>query len=80
MQRALLGFRPSEHEQHAASKHAAQLSGWHAATVTLLCLLAMAVLGFMGYKAMQWYERARRPGYVELQSLDAAFHTPTFTL
>ena len=56
------------------------MSGWHAAGVTLLCLLAMVVLGFMAYKAMQWIERTRRPGYVELQALDTAFHRPTFTL
>lgn len=79
-QRSLQQFRPSEHEKHAAAKHAAKLSGWHAAGVTLMCLLAMAVLGFMGYKAMQWYERVKRPGYVELQSLDNAFFRPTFTL
>jgi hypothetical protein len=79
-QRSLQQFRPSEHEKHAAAKHAAKLSGWHAAGVTIMCLLAMAVLGFMGYKAMQWYERVKRPGYVELQSLDTAFFRPTFTL
>lgn len=76
--RTLLQFRPSQDEQH--SKHSAKLSGWHAASVTLLCLLSMGVLGFMGYKAMQWYERTRRPGYVELQTLDAPFFRPTFTL
>jgi hypothetical protein len=79
-QRSLREFRPSEHEKHSASKHAAKMSGWHAAGVTLLCLLSMAVLGFMGWKAMQWYERAKRPGYVELQALDTAFFRPTFTL
>lgn len=79
-QRSLREFRPSEHEKHAASKHAAKMSGWHAAGVTLLCLLSMAALGFMGWKAMQWYERAKRPGYVELQALDTAFFRPTFTL
>jgi len=80
LQRTLLQFKPSRDEQHVASKHAAKMSGWHAAGVTLLCLLAMAVLGFIGHKAMQWYERARRPGYVELQVLDTVFHKPTFTL
>lgn len=79
-QRSLREFRPSEHEKHAASKHAAKMSGWHAAGVTLLCLLSMAALGFMGWKAVQWYERAKRPGYVELQALDTAFFRPTFTL
>jgi hypothetical protein len=77
-QRSLLGFTPSHGEQH--TKHAASMSAGHVFGVTLLCLLAMAALGFIGYKAMQWYERVKRPGYVELQALDTAFFKPTFTL
>jgi hypothetical protein len=74
----LLQYRPSKDDQQ--TKHAAKMSAWHAAGVTLLCLLSMAALGFMGWKAMQWYERTKRPGYVELQALDSAFFKPTFTL
>jgi hypothetical protein len=77
-QRSLLGFTPSHDEQH--TKHEASMSAGHVFGVTLLCLLAMAALGFIGYKAMQWYERVKRPGYVELQALDTAFFKPTFTL
>jgi hypothetical protein len=76
--RALRQYKPSPHEQH--DKHAGRLSAWHAAGVGVLSLLAMAVLAFIAHKAMQWLERTRRPGYVELQALDGAFHRPTFTL
>jgi hypothetical protein len=53
---------------------------WHAAGVALMCLVAMGVLGFSAHKAMQWLERTRRPGYVELQGMDTAYHRPWVTL
>jgi len=44
--------------------------------LVVLSMFGLALLGFMAYKAMQWIERSRRPGYVELQSLDTAYHRP----
>jgi hypothetical protein len=76
--RALQQHRPSHDGQHAARR--GRLSGGHLAGVALLSLAAMGMLAFMAYKAMQWLDRVRRPGYVELQALDASFHRPTFTL
>jgi hypothetical protein len=56
------------------------MPAWHVAGVAFMCLAAMAVLGFSAHKAMQWLERRRRPGYVELQAMDTAYHRPWVTL
>lgn len=69
------GWKPSSDEKER-SKTAGHFSAGHAALVSLLCLVAVGALGYSGYKAMQWYHRTKRPGYVELQSLETVFHRP----
>ncbi|KAF8056137.1 hypothetical protein HT031_006488 [Scenedesmus sp. PABB004] len=69
------GFVPSGDEKRAAGD-AARLSGLHAAGVGAACLGALGLLGCAARQAMAWLERVRRPGYVELQAMDAAYHRP----
>jgi hypothetical protein len=71
---------PKYQPQPHSSSQAGHLSGWHLFYLMVLTMFGLAVLGFMAYKAMQWIERSRRPGYVELQSLDTAYHRPWVNL
>lgn len=68
-------WKPSRDETERA-KSAGHFSASHALFVLFMCVIAMILLGYSGYKAMKWLERIRRPGYVELQSLDTAYHRP----
>lgn len=49
----------------------------HVVGVTLACVGTAVLLAFAARQAMAWLERTRRPGYVELQELDTAYHGPS---
>ena len=62
--------------READAAAAASLSSGGEAFVALLCLGGAALLAVVGWKALAWYQRSRRPGYVELQDLERAHRAP----
>jgi hypothetical protein len=67
-------------QQHPRKREADAAAGVGLSTgqevfFALLCLLGVGLLAFLGWKGMAWYQRSRRPGYVELQDT-ATFHRP----
>jgi len=62
-----------EKERADAASHA--ISSSQVLFIGLMSLASLALLSFIGWKVMLWYQHRRRPGYVELQSLDS-YHQP----
>jgi hypothetical protein len=65
----------SERDREAEEARKQHLSAGHVSLVMLMCLVAVGVLGFIGWRVVAWYQNLKRPGYVELQSMET-YHRP----
>jgi hypothetical protein len=65
----------SERDREAQEARKQHLSAGHVSLVMLMCLVAVGVLGFIGWRVVAWYQNLKRPGYVELQSMET-YHRP----
>ncbi|KAI8473213.1 MAG: hypothetical protein J3K34DRAFT_519072 [Monoraphidium minutum] len=54
---------------------APRITAWDEAFLVIMCLGGVGLLAFVGYKGVAWYQRQRRPGYIELQDAAPA-HRP----